>query len=610
MNEYTTITTTAAEIYTTADRATATMLKGRIAKTAQAIDFDLLRAARADAITRRGADLAAEIETLTAERDTATKTAAKAARRMMSTKATAEERDTQAAIYDRQSARAAALNRRVQSLTERLSQPFTDRADLVQEAAIAYWLTATKQTAPKFREWEQEALEEARATEGRAAASAAAFVEEWANRRAAINAAGREHDKNRKANAYEGNKTKRREATAAEVENWLATMGGTGASVKRAAQMKRTRESECWQTMEWREPTATHGGAWVLVTHYKTVRRGASVDEMRESGAEPTDTTGERAEEQTTAADLVRAVLECVKLTERERAYITARTSEAAKAAGEAAKAAYFAKRDGVRAEAAESVKAAQTEAERERAAQECRRLNSNSEHLREQLTADREAARAEHAHAIAAAFGGESVKADTADKFRRRLFDKVRAAIIEPKHHTEPQSVEEWARFMGNTRRGGASTESRRRDLVAWTAGAGAHTAAVIDWQTAEAAQDAQSRAAESRRAAAERSTIDNTTTEAATLAAVAADRYTIKAAGARNADQLTAEDTTKAAAKLTKHRAKRRAEQERRAAKQAAGIAAGLPREVFQLSSTFEAWQKWSAEARAAHMEYIKSI
>lgn len=375
-----------------------------------------------------------------------------------------------------------------------------------------------------------------------------------AKRRHRRNAVARYVRAQRSGNALNGMHTDTTPATAEQVTAWRAAGKPTGADHKQPTKGG-------YITLEYREQTKSRPAGWYFVSRRYTVNQWQSIEALDESG----NPCGYIRTQNTYAADLdaverLESLAAAADLTAREREYLAAFCGRAAQAAGAESRRAYHA------------------------------------EHGTKATTAGANAA--EFAGRKAYAFERIGIATDTN---RRQFFSRLcrRLYAAAPMEHTctTPADYAEkdrlyWERLQSDSRRGTPTTSTSRPDLIAATMRAAAEIVAApavawIDHSTAE--QKAAQRAAQAAEQANE-SRIDNSTAKAKRAAKKAAKAYAEKAAAEQRAKEERASQAAKADRLNKAH---------------AAAVRAG----VCVTATSWQIWQAWTDEQRAAYIEYLNA-
>ena len=522
-------------------------------------------------------------------------------------------------------AAAAAHTKAAEDLDKLCGMTFSDRADLTQAAALALLEEPTDTEKAAAERTAAEVLEES-GIEWTAEEIAANALKRHATNAAqhAIRAAAHPDANNSHTTKKvcvgidEETNEKRYKLTAAEVEQWERKHGGTGSKYKEPQQLKRMRESDCFDTVEWRQyKSRPADSGYYRIRHYVTIAPYTSIDQLTDDGTLDHYTKSrtqyaqsqgalERLEELTTAANL----------TERERVFIAAFISTTAATHGAAARREYYtaAAKNGTQP----SSKAADN---------------------------------AEYTARLAWAFSAKGVgiaNEDSRRQFIKRLKDRLKAA----RPATEPQTAAErrehdrktWTAMQRNSRRGHADRPTAAADLLAWCnptidslttyrpaaiaaiawTDRAAHLAAMRRHSRQAAERAAQSRiaaptaeqaatAADLYKAAAWQAEVNTARANHKTrtayphmnaAAAAAAFMTTTRRSLAEDMQLLT--EYRAAAADIAAEHARRAAERERAERVRKAAKESG----VYGLSTTFEMWQSWTDEQRAEHMAFLASL
>lgn len=326
---------TAAEIYTAADVAVSIAVRALYNKSG----LQLYRDIQTDFYADRRARQAAAIYSRQAQ---ATDTRAEHRARAAQYKAIAtaagtadEERTAALELYEEERTAAEQANSvattqaaALDSVT--LSQ---NRSDLTQAAALAIVETWTNPAPITAGQKAAAGLEPDEEPDPETAAA----LQTAANFRAAINAARMESTRLAHPNAADHTSTTKKAVTAAEVEQWAATMGGTGKEYRRTAYRKNTAAMACYQTIEQDKK-----GQWYKITHYKTVSRYTSIEAAEEAAGHPIIAPDSYTDKETAAAALL-DIIAAADLTERERQAVRAYTGTQATQAADLARAAHLA---------------------------------------------------------------------------------------------------------------------------------------------------------------------------------------------------------------------------------------------------------------------------
>ena len=506
-----------------------------------------------------------------------------------------------------------------EDLDKLCSTTFSDRADLTQAAALALLedptdterAAAERTAAESGEEWTAEQI--AAAALKRHATNAA---------QAAIRAAAH-------PDANNSHTTKLVERlTDEQLAAWIDKHHGTGAAIKEPQPLKRMRESDCYDTVEYKTyKSRPQDNGYYRIRHYVTIAPYTSIDQLTEDGTLDHYTKSrtqyaqsqgalERLEDLTTAANL----------TARERLFVSKFISTTAATKGAAARKDYY------NAAAANGTQPSRSAADT-----------------------------AEYKGRLAWAYEQIGLSSeDSKRQFLKRLKDRLKAAAPT----TEPQTAAEradqdrktWTAMQRNSRRGHAepqqhtlkdpytiitsrTTKDESGKLhttfemvhetaahnggIAWTDRA-AHLAAMRKHSRIAAEQAAASKiapptaeqaatAADLYKAAAwiaeintARANHKSRTAYPHLNAAAAATAFVTMSRSSLAEDmQLVAEYRAAAediAAEHERRAAERaRAERVRKAAKQSG---------VYGLSTTFEMWQSWTDEQRAEHMHFLESL
>ena len=365
MNEQNKTTTAAVIDYLQFDIAAAVALRAKHQKSGLQFIADLQnqRAAdRAAASLTKYADEVAPLERKRAELYTIADTL-----QAHADKLTTPAEEARAAAKEAAKARKAAkaLTPRIDQLNALFSLTLSDRADIVQAAALEalerisnpaeYTEEDTARAAAQIEKWTAEA--EAEADSNTAAAAALTFIEaltpeevaqDTANYKATITAAGRAISAHAAPEALNRYTTKATPASPEDVAAWVKAYGGTGADIKHHTPMKRTRASECWETMEYKTYKHKPSGFY-HITHYRTIAPYVSYEAFTDATggdqSEVVKNCGINVIETQAAAEALEATIAAANLTERERLFCRYILDNTAARHGEKAVAEYYADR-------------------------------------------------------------------------------------------------------------------------------------------------------------------------------------------------------------------------------------------------------------------------
>lgn len=471
-NQNTTTTATAAYIdYKACDIAAAVALRAKHQKSGLQFIADLQNQRAADRAALNLAAYAEEAATLERKRADLYQTADTL--QAHADKLTTPAEEARAAASAAAEARRAAkkLTPRIDQLNALFSLTLSDRADIVQAAALEAITRAadpaevteealTRATA-QLKAWTAEAEEAAKDSRTayaahNAAASALVFLEaltpeevaqDTANYKATITAAGRAISAHAAPEALNRYTTKATQATPEEVAQWVKMYGGTGADIKHHTPIKRTRASECWETMEFKKYKHKPSGFY-HITHYRTIAPYVSYEAFTEQSggdnAEVVKNSGINVIETQAAAEALETVIAAANLTERERLFCRYILDNTAARHGERAVTEYYADR------------AAKGQKPSKKAAESARWKRQRDNAL-DRIGLTNKEARKKFLQRIRKAF---------ADPENNRR-NAAKAADSVSKYPTTPEG---WKALMCHRPTGEAAPE-RRRDMVeAWT--------------------------------------------------------------------------------------------------------------------------------------------
>lgn len=294
---------------------------------------DLQNAQTADNTARNLQSVCDRIHELERERDQYRKDSAQMKNYSQRIRITEEERETavdMAHIYTKQADR---LSDEIEGLYTKLDTTFSDREDLVQDALIA--LLEVEQNPAEITEnmidrYTAEHGEELTADDWEE-------LQQIANFRHVVSYVGKCISRLSAPDALNRHTTKSTRATADEVAQWVDLYGDTGASVKAPNQIKRTRASDCFDTMEYKEykdPSKTgfyRVRHWVTVAPYSYIETYADRDTDTDTEQTAVDNLGEIVGytksynpfvTDTGTAEQWERILATANLTDRERTWL------------------------------------------------------------------------------------------------------------------------------------------------------------------------------------------------------------------------------------------------------------------------------------------------
>lgn len=528
--------TTINEIFATYEKDVAAVLANLDRTSPAPLIRQLQNSRKADELARANpatAESIDEAESRHAEAREAIEEADRISRRI-----TAAQAERIAAAQEGTSQRAEADEARATAadLAKVVSRTLSDRADLVQVAAAADLEEPTPQELETAERRAEERGEELTAEE----------IHERAKQRHRRNAVARYVRGQRSGNALNGMHTDTTPATPAEVEKWKAAGKPTTEDYKEPTKGGTI-------SLVWREQTKSRPAGFYFVRRRYTVNQWQSIEALTEDG----QTAGYIRTQNTYTADLdalerIEALTAAAELTPREREFIAVFCGRAARQAGAESRRAYHTEKGAKATEAG--------------------------------------ASEAEYTARKGYAFSRIGLTTDTARRqFFSRLTRRLYAAARIEHTCTTPAEVAEkdrryWENLQRDSRRGTATEQSRRPDLIAAQSKAAAEQprpAAVVAWLTEAEAEAQRAAQADKSRRAAEHSRIDNTTAEAQAKAAKAAEDWKTKAA----------EDTA------------RKAEADRRTIETAAAL------KVDKLKPTNAEFDKWTDRQFTAWIAYCKA-
>ena len=543
--------TTTADIYAYAEKCTGVALRARHEKSGLQLLADLQNQSRADQTARSAPQ--------TAEREAEHRKAWAEARaeadtmRAYANRLTISEAERKSAYRTAREATNRAERERAtaDSLLAELDRTMSDRADLVQSALLALVeLTRTNRAL-------HSALAIAKLTEDSEALEAIR-AEVF---RHCTNSAGKAINQTAHPEALNRTTTQATRATPEEVTAWINLYGDTGKAVKIAIPHKRTRASDCFDTMEfktYKDPSKT---GFYRVRHWVTVAPYQSIDQLNENG----DTIGyfksyDPFTSDQGTAERLEALATSAQLTDRERQFIAHFTSTTA------------------------STKGAEARAHSTATTAEAR-------------------ANAEYKAMIDYAFGRIGITStENRKKFMQRLKNRLAQSVPERTERTAEERAEAdrkaWAKLQANRTRGHHTATADRTDLLTWTDSAQRTTAEpqAIAWLTEAQAEGREADRAQAIRRAHEESTIDNSTRSARARAREAEKRYRAKQeAEAKRRAEAKAKAEAEARAKEEAQRA--REEEERNAKARTNRI-------------TAKQWNNWTPDQRLAHINHVLSM
>lgn len=285
-----------AELYTTAEKAVNIALRARHEKSGLYFLHQLQNAQKNDTRCRNAVDLAEQIDiteqelaTLREELAELRKNEQYLNRQAESLKNSEELRREYAIMIHTIRAQAEPkkdhikrLTSRIADLYDRLNNTYSDRADLVQTAALKLIELETNPaplTASLLADYGAD-TEEDLTEEDRAEAQARA------NFKAVINTVGKAISTIATPDALNSHTTKPQKATEEQVQEWLSIHKGYGEEHKEYVSRKRCRMSDCYRTLELKDTKKMQG--FYIVTHYKTTAPYQYIEDYSE-----TDENGE-----------------------------------------------------------------------------------------------------------------------------------------------------------------------------------------------------------------------------------------------------------------------------------------------------------------------------
>lgn len=161
-------------------------------------------------------------------------------------------------------------------LYKALDITFTDRADLTQTAVLTILQTEknpapiTKAIIESYGVADLDELSE----------SERADAQERANFKAVCSAVGKAMQLLVTPEALNKTTTKLQRATAEDVEQWVKAYGGTGKDFVKYSYRKRTRASDCYLTLEYKEYKDPTKSGYYFIKHYKTVAPYSYIEDL------------------------------------------------------------------------------------------------------------------------------------------------------------------------------------------------------------------------------------------------------------------------------------------------------------------------------------------
>lgn len=355
-------TAIAAPNYKQYDIVASIALRAKHQKSGLQFIADLQNQRAADKVAANLTAYAVEVSELERERDELKATAE--ALQAHADKMTTPAEEARAAARKAAKARKAAnaLTARIKQLEPLFSMTLSDRFDIVQTAALeAQRRIIDPANIPDPDKAIEAAEEHLEALKAEAAAvddaAALAYLEaltpeelaqETANYKATITAAGKAISAHAAPEALNRYTTKATRATPEEVAEWIAKYGGTGADIKHHTPIKRTRASECWETMEYKQYKSKPSGFYHII-HYRTVSPYVSYEAFQEAtggdNSEVVKNYGINAIETQAAAEALDEVIAAANLTERERLFCRYILDNTAAKHGEQAVSEYYAEK-------------------------------------------------------------------------------------------------------------------------------------------------------------------------------------------------------------------------------------------------------------------------
>lgn len=436
----------------------------------------------------------------------------------------------------------------------------------------------------------------------RADIAQAAITELWrtGNFKAACKAAGQQIAAVAARNGCASNKTYVYPITAEQAAAWVARYG------EDAKIPFSTREARAagWTTVEHRN-SARYPDGFYMVKHFRTAAPYVSFETWATADGAQAVAKNDGINSIMSAADAeaLQALFDRANLTERERQIVRYLADNTAAKAGAQAVAEH--QRQTAADIAAIMADESRTMAERRKAANRKQRAaDSVTELVR------REAMRA---NAL------ERAGVYSADN-QRKVIQRLRERLTAAAYPAEPATPEErkerqakiWARLHANIRDNATRAAAPRVDLLGWIDSAPTSSESVITWKRRPHAVDVQTitQAQAEREEAARR---ERLTAHAVERAALDYRRRLMQHQPTRTA--YAAHDATSAAAVFvaawTAEDARAwyqatQAEQARKARYEAAKRATG----VYSFNVDFETWRTWTADQRAEHAAFIRSL
>lgn len=266
-NQNTTTTASIDTMMQTAQKAVYLAIRARHRNTPTEFFTDLQNSQTPDNTARGLSTVCDRIHELERERDQYRKDSNRMKNYAKRIKITEEDRDSALALADIYTAHADTLSEEIEGLYTRLDTTYTDREDLVQEAL--YKLLELEQNPSEITDSIIDRYTDEHGEE--------LTAEDWeelqniANFRAVTSYVGRCISNLSTPDAMNRHTTKKTRATAQEVIDWVNLYGDTGDTVRVPNPIKRTRASECYDTMEYKEYKDSTKTGWYRIRHWVTV---------------------------------------------------------------------------------------------------------------------------------------------------------------------------------------------------------------------------------------------------------------------------------------------------------------------------------------------------
>ena len=309
-------------IYTTAEKAVYIALRARHEKSGLQFLADLQNDQTNDRIARNAPEIAGRIADLQADHDSHTAGAAYFDAQAHRITLHHVERAVAQSLANDLKTKAHREQTQLNDLYNALNITFSDCADLVQTACLQI-LENEQNPAPItpgiLASYGADTPEDLTPEDLAQAQNAANF-------RTVINAVGRAIGDIARPEALNRTTTIKTPATPGEVQNWVALYGDTGKAVKIPQTVKRSRASDCYDTMEYLTTKTAPG--WYRIRHYVTVAPYQYIETYTEDEDGETDPAYLKSYnpfiDSVGALEQIEELYTTAKLTDRQKAFLEA----------------------------------------------------------------------------------------------------------------------------------------------------------------------------------------------------------------------------------------------------------------------------------------------